>query len=444
MKSTLIIVAILAAALSSSIFAGAGSEDGGSASKASEAPENSSREAMAAFVKEALDYAQERGKEMALQEFGNKSGEFVRGDLYIYAYDFQGVNLAHPYRPEFRGTSKLNLTDPNGVTPTRNVIDVARRGDGFSYFIFPNPSHDGRDELKLSYVVKVDGTWWLGSGIYLSGVPCFFSPESRQELVSFVEEALNYTREKGKVEALKAFNDRNGRFVREDRYIFAYGFNGTTLALPFQPELIGKDRMDLQDPNGVRILQDLIDQAGRGSGFTYYLYPDPARNMSERLKLSYVVKVDETWWLGSGIYEAGLYETFANASPSKPSAREELEAFVRSAVAFARQAGRERATEAFMDLKGPWVVEEVYVFAQDFNGTALALPYLPREVGTNRLDLQDARGTYINRDMRSIALNGSGFYEYLYRNPLTNQTEPKVSYVMKVDESWWLGAGIYL
>jgi polar amino acid transport system substrate-binding protein len=46
--------------------------------------------------------------------------------------------------------------------------------------------------------------------------------------------------------------------------------------------------------------------------------------------------------------------------------------------------------------------------------------------------------------MRSTAFNGSGFYEYLYRNPLTNQTEPKVSYVMKVDESWWLGAGIYI
>jgi polar amino acid transport system substrate-binding protein len=46
--------------------------------------------------------------------------------------------------------------------------------------------------------------------------------------------------------------------------------------------------------------------------------------------------------------------------------------------------------------------------------------------------------------MQAIAMNGSGFYQYLYRNPVTNQTEPKVSYVMKVDDTWWLGSGIYL
>jgi polar amino acid transport system substrate-binding protein len=97
-----------------------------------------------------------------------------------------------------------------------------------------------------------------------------------------------------------------------------------------------------------------------------------------------------------------------------------------------------------MDLEGPWVRGNVYIFAHDFNGTALALPYLPSEVGTYRLDIQDERGAYIDQDMRSIALNdGSGFYEYVWTNPITDRTEPKVSYVMKVDETWWLGAGIY-
>jgi hypothetical protein len=45
--------------------------------------------------------------------------------------------------------------------------------------------------------------------------------------------------------------------------------------------------------------------------------------------------------------------------------------------------------------------------------------------------------------MRAIALNGSGYYEYDWVNPLTNKSEPKISYVMKVDDTWYLGAGIY-
>jgi len=126
------------------------------------------------------------------------------------------------------------------------------------------------------------------------------------------------------------------------------------------------------------------------------------------------------------------------------SSEEELAAFVESAAAYAQSMGRDVAIRDFMNISGPWVRGETYIFAHDFNGTALVLPYLPDDVGTNRLDLQDAEGRYINRDMRAIAMNKSGFYHYVYRNPATNETEPKVSYVMKVDDTWWLGSGIYV
>ncbi|MDD2754648.1 MAG: hypothetical protein PHS80_03870 [Methanothrix sp.] len=45
-----------------------------------------------------------------------------------------------------------------------------------------------------------------------------------------------------------------------------------------------------------------MDLARMGNGFSYYIYPDPSMNMTARLKLSYVAKVDDTWFLGSGIY----------------------------------------------------------------------------------------------------------------------------------------------
>lgn len=96
-----------------------------------------------------------------------------------------------------------------------------------------------------------------------------------------------------------------------------------------------------------------------------------------------------------------------------------------------------------MNLNGSWVRGDVYIFAHAFNGSTLALPYLPNEVGTNRLDLQDAEGKYINREMSCIAQHGGGFYHYLYRNPISNVSQEKVSYVMKVNDSWYLGAGIY-
>lgn len=102
--------------------------------------------------------------------------------------------------------------------------------------------------------------------------------------------------------ALKEFNDRNGTFFKDGLYVFAYDFNGTTLALPTQPDLIGINRTDVTDPNGVKFVRNAMDLAREGNGFTYYIYPDPAKNMTQRLKLSYVKKVDDNWWLGAGLY----------------------------------------------------------------------------------------------------------------------------------------------
>lgn len=132
-----------------------------------------------------------------------------------------------------------------------------------------------------------------------------------------------------------------------------------------------------------------------------------------------------------------------DASIKAPANESELASFVQSAAAHARDVGKYEAIKDFMDLNGSWVRGDVYIFAHDFNGTSLCLPFMPWEAGTDRSNIQNDKGVYINRDMRAIALNGSGYYEYDWSNPLTNQSEPKVSYVMKVDDTWYLGAGIY-
>jgi len=77
------------------------------------------------------------------------------------------------------------------------------------------------------------------------------------------------------------------------------------LALPYQPELIGENRIDAQDTNGVYFIQQAINTVRMGNGSDYCIYPDPSRNMTPALKLRYLVNVDNTWFLGSGIYAKG-------------------------------------------------------------------------------------------------------------------------------------------
>jgi polar amino acid transport system substrate-binding protein len=265
-------------------------------------PNPEAREELIAFVNEARNLVLEEGKEKALEVFTDPEGKFVRGELYIIAYDFNGTRLAHPYEPETIGENELNVTDPNGVALGRNTREVAKRGGGFSYYIKPNPAHSGAEELKLTYVLNVDEGLWLGAGIYLPGQAPIFGKEDREDLVAFVERARDFALNSTKEVALKAFNDRNGEFVKGNRYIFAFDFEGNTLARPFKPELVGSNRLELQDPNDVYWAQGVLDVAKRGSGFGYAISQDPAENMTSKLKLDYVMKVDDEWFLGSGIY----------------------------------------------------------------------------------------------------------------------------------------------
>lgn len=253
-----------------------------------------------AFVDEAVTYVKVNGEEKALQEFNNRSGPFVRGDLYIFAYDFNGTCIAHPINHDLVG--QTGLKDINGVDVVGRELSLARRGGGSLYIVFPNPAHEGKEELKQLYIENVNDSLYLGSGLYLSDISASFDKNEISELMAYVNEALQFAKENGKQKALEVFNNPEGNFTRDGRYIFAYDYEGHVLALPFQPELINTSRIDAQDPNGVDFIRQVIDVAKMGNGSLYYVYPDSSRNMTQALKLSYVANVDDSWFLGSGIY----------------------------------------------------------------------------------------------------------------------------------------------
>lgn len=137
------------------------------------------KEEMVDFVKEAVAYAQQNGKEKALAEFSSKNGSFFRGVLYIYAYDINGTTIAHPVNPEKIGVSRINETDAEDNLFIQDLRQAAINGSGFSTYYYINPVHNNSIERKLGYAMSVDPTWWLGSGIYLG--PADPSVTSRNE-----------------------------------------------------------------------------------------------------------------------------------------------------------------------------------------------------------------------------------------------------------------------
>lgn len=406
-----------------------------------------SPEELVAFVENAFEYAHVHGQEAALREFNNQTGQFVDGELYIFAYDSAGNTLALPFQPEVLGTNRWNITDTNGTAYIQDAIATAQSGGGFIRYLYADPADNFTFKQKLSYVMMVDSGWLIGAGIYdpQEDSPIVregTDPLVREKLRSFVDEAIAYAHKNGKDAAINEFNDPNGTFVRDNLYIYAFDYNGTTLSLPYQPQLIGTDLSGLQDPYGLNYTKVEILLAQQGGGFIFYHYYNPAYNMTLEPKMSYVQKVDDTWWLGAGIYLSEV---------NQGTTTNDLAEFVKNASEYATAVGEQAAISEFMKKDGKFSRDNEYIYAYDYNGTLLAHPYQTELVGTNRSNWTDVRGLPMIQIGAHIASNGGGFIAYMYPAPeggmidekALDTYEPKIGYVFPVGDNWWIGSGVY-
>jgi len=118
------------------------------------------------FVANATSYARANGRSAALAAFNNTTGQFVDGELYIFAYDYNGTVLAWLNRPDQHGMNRWNATDPMGTYHVQEMIATAKAGGGMVDYYSTNPLTN-RTDLKISYVTDVDGTWLIGAGRYI-------------------------------------------------------------------------------------------------------------------------------------------------------------------------------------------------------------------------------------------------------------------------------------
>jgi PAS domain S-box-containing protein len=88
-----------------------------------------------------------------------------------------------------------------------------------------------------------------------------------------------------------------------DRYIFVVSYDGTTLVNGTQRELEGKNIWDMEDPNGVKVIQEERKAAEKpGGDFIYYSWERPSTGKIGP-KVSFVIGIPEwEWMFGTGVY----------------------------------------------------------------------------------------------------------------------------------------------
>ena len=118
-----------------------------------------------ALVDAAAAFVKANGKDAALEEFNKPTGQFDKGDLYVFAYDTSATIVAHPKNPKLIGKNLLDVPDTDGKLFRKEIVETAKsKGSGWVDYKYLNPETK-KVEAKTTYVLKV-GDLVLCCGAY--------------------------------------------------------------------------------------------------------------------------------------------------------------------------------------------------------------------------------------------------------------------------------------
>jgi len=145
----------------------------------------------------------------------------------------------------------------------------------------------------------------LVSGLVLAGAGAARAdekPGTPEEAVAMVKKATAYLKANGPQKAFAEISDTKGRFVDRDLYVTVYDMNGTCLAHGFNPKMVGKNMLDLKDPDGKAFIRERSEQARTRDQFWIdYKYINPTTKQLGA-KSMYTEKVGELL-VSCGVYK---------------------------------------------------------------------------------------------------------------------------------------------
>jgi cytochrome c len=252
-----------------------------------------------------------------------------------------------------------------------------------------------------------------------------------REARALFDQAVKYLEANGTDKAWSAFNDRKGPFVKKDLYVYVINREGTYVANGAAPDsLIGLKVLDSVDAAGNPLFRHMI----------------AVTDKQEEARIRYVWLNRKTnhvepkfAWLhrqGDNILGVGYYAPRSTADDAKKMLDE--------AAAQVKKVGIAKALVSFNDQRGPFVHDDLYVFAINLEtGKFEAHGMNPQWTGTDARELRDVEGNALVKEMLAqVKSQGEGRVDYVWRNPVTNAVEKKRTFVRRANGSL-IGVGFY-
>lgn len=273
-------------------------------------------------------------------------GDWKSGNTYLIVLNSRGSVLFHADQPDAEGKTLRRIVDARRDSIGKNLLMEAAAGGGFVGYYWDDPEMDGDDSghPKVAYATQLfsevtNENHILVGGFYqdLTDLPAG-DPVSvprpditagevvdRETLKAFVEsvlKAFSIALERIGLEKLttiqEVFRVEGGHWKHGSIYAFVFTTGGYLVFHGAEPEREGRlINFDLEDANGVKIVQEIMKAARDGGGYVEYVWDDPARDEDGdgallgdtvgSFKVSYALlhtHLGEEYIIGAGIYRS--------------------------------------------------------------------------------------------------------------------------------------------
>lgn len=207
---------------------------------------------------------------------------------YYFITSIDGTEILFDEKKELEGKNLLGLQNAVGVYVIQEMIEVVKKKkEGFYNYQWLKPNNGTKEVEKIAYIKLFEPYGWIiGTGLYID------------DLTNNVQEEILSNIEQMKIDSAG------------ENYIFIGQFDGLALSYPAK----GKNMFNVQDKNGLYLVQELIKKAQEGGGFVEYVMPS-LKDERNSLKVSYVQGIPEwQWYVGAGLYVDGIEQEIATKS----------------------------------------------------------------------------------------------------------------------------------
>jgi methyl-accepting chemotaxis protein len=130
---------------------------------------------------------------------------------------------------------------------------------------------------------------------------------------------------------------------------------------------------------------------------------------------------------------------------SRLGSRQNCKALAKRACDFVKLVGLEKAAEEFSKTGGKFHDQDLFIVVTKYDGVVQAHGGEPQLIGSNALELRDAKGfEFVKEQAKIVKTQGSGWLDYRVRNPRTGKAAVKHAFVMGIPQTdYWVSCGVF-